>query len=174
LRKISLKVLNLGINVGDTINIQLVNLVGKPLITLDGYLLNENITIDSLIWEKELRENDTIQSDSSYKLTLPNGFVFNFTIKTTPTQKTIDLIGQLKISCYSDIIDMKNNEKVLSDNFIKKLDIYFTGENPYFTKTEQSLFDLYVYYADNIHESETTIDVVEILDEYLSNKKGEQ
>ena len=168
MRIVTAEISKLGLKTGDEINLELVDIVGKPFMTQEGYSLSEDIVISSESIEISLLENDKIKSETSYKLTIPNGFTFNFFIKTNLENKNIDLIGQLKVGCYEEIIEIKYDKVVLSEKFIKKLDIYFAGENPHFTQTEESLFNLYSYYADNVHQTPNTIDVVKVLDTYLS------
>ncbi len=168
MRTVATDISKLGLNVGDTLKIQLLNSVGKPFMTRDGYMLDEEIILSEQILSKELRENDTISSKSFYKITLPNKFTFSFTVKSSDILIPLDLIGIMRVGCFDGIVDASNNTKKLSDDFIRKLNLYFTGENPFFTNTEKSLVDLYEYYADEIIGTDSTIDIVQMMDEYLA------
>ena len=170
MRSVTTTIAKLGLNIGDTITVQLINSVGKACMTTDGYIYDETIELDSDTLTLLLRENDTILGKSLYKITLPNDFSFSFTVPTaTDTDnKPLDLIGILKVGCFENIITIYGDTTVLASGFIEKLDLYFTGENPHFTPTEKSLVDLYVYYADEVIDTDSTIDVVEMMDKHLA------
>jgi hypothetical protein len=169
MRIVSCPISKLGLVVGDVVNVVLLNSVGTPLLSRRGFSMSSNVAIDSDILSLELLENDLIEQQSHYKLTLPNGLAFNFTIESTLTE-TIphDLIYLLHAGCYYGIVKDTNGDVELDEKFLSKLDIYFSGENPFFTKTEQELVDLFIYYADEIKNSGSTIDLVKKIDAYLS------
>lgn len=160
----------LGLNLNDTITVALISSVGKPLLTNDGYFYSENIEILSDTLTLNLRENDTIENISEYRLTTPKEFSFSFRVPSSPVLDDTphDLISLLNIGCYKEIIEIYENKATLHPKFLSKLDIFFTGENPYFTDQEKSLVDLYEYYADNVISMDSTIDVVRMMDEHLA------
>ena len=170
MRIVNANISKLGLKIDDTIKVQLLNTIGKPHMTLDGYSLDEDIVIANDTLELSLMENDNIDSISFYKITIPSGFEFTFTVPISPTSDNPkhDLISLLSIGCFDEIIDIENQSKLLNPNFLEKLNLYFTGENPYFTDNEKSLIELYEYYADNIKGTESTIDIVQMMDEYLA------
>jgi hypothetical protein len=169
-RTVSANISKLGLNIGDTIKVQLLNSIGKPALSSDGYFYDKDISIDSDILSLTLKENDTIHTKTFYKITTQAGFEFSFEILTSLLEDnpTHDLISLLYIGCFENIVYIKNNEKLLSDSFLQKLESYFTGENPHFTNAEKSLIDLYEYYADEVIGTDTTIDIIQMMDEYLA------
>lgn len=170
MRKVTVDIAKLGLSLEDEIKVELVNIVGETFATSDGYSYSETITLDSQILTLDLRENDTFHDTTSYKITTPKKFSFSFVLSSSlyPENKPCDLIGLLRIGCFEGIIDIKGDKAVLNNSFLVKLDLYFTGENPHFTNTEKALVDLYEYYADNLHGTDTTIDVVQMMDQYLA------
>jgi hypothetical protein len=62
-------------------------------------------------------------------------------------------------------------EEEINDEFILKLEKYFTGENPYFSPKEEMMMKMYVYYADNVHgETNRTIDKAKQIDNLLGER----
>lgn len=169
MRTVSANISKLGLNINDTIKVQLLNSIGKPCLSNDGYFYHKDIVITSDTLKLTLKENDTISSKSFYKITTNNGVEFSFELLSSAfdTNPTHDLISLLKIGCFENIVYLKNNEKLLNSTFLKKLELYFTGENPHFTNTEKALVDLYEYYADEVIETDSTIDIIQMMDEYL-------
>ncbi len=170
MRIVTTSISKLGLKIDDVIKVQLLNSIGKPHMTLDGYSLNEDITIDSDTLELSLKENDSIDAISFYKITTPSEFTFTFEVPISiiTDNPKHDLISLLNIGCFDGIIDIKNKTKILNINFLEKLEHFFTGENPHFTKNEESLIKLYEYYANEIIGTESTIDIVQMMDEHLA------
>ncbi|MDQ7067750.1 MAG: hypothetical protein Q9M40_07145 [Sulfurimonas sp.] len=169
MRTVTLTIAKLGLSIENTITLQLVDSLGNVIIDNTGYFLDETIVLDTDIFQIELKENNYINILSTYKLTLPNGLNFNFKVHTSFANTPHDLISLLQIACYAGIVEIKNEDEIsLSASFVEKLNIYFTGENPYFTNTEKDLVNLYEYYADEIKYTTSTIDIVRLMDEYLA------
>jgi len=171
MRNITLVIEKLGLTVGDEIGIKLVNSVGSILLSNSGYMLDKKIILSSETFEIEVLENEHIDSLSSYQITLPNTLSFTFKVPVSHSNTPHDILSLLRLGCIKGIIDTKY--KTLDDDFIKKLEIYFTGENPYFTNTQREIFELYTYYANEVIDTTSTIDVMQIMDEYLTTIKGE-
>lgn len=168
MRKVSLVIAKLGLSVNDVIKLQLVDTVGNILVSGTGYALDASITLDSDTFEYDLLESENINHLSRYKLTLPNLLEFNFTLPYSFENKTHDLLSLLSIGCFDGIVRRDGDEAYLDGEFLEKLNLYFTGENPHFSATEKDLVNLYEYYADEVISTENTIDVIQLMDEYLA------
>ena len=172
MREVTLNIAKLGLNVGDIIRLQLINSVGGACMSSSGYFLDLSATIQSTIFTIELLENEFVNMLSSYKFTLPNGISFNFSVPFSLQNTPHDMLSLLQLGCYEGIIDKAKNS--LDENFVQKLDLYFSGENPYFTKTELDVVRLYEYYADEVIDTTSTIDIMQMIDEYLATITGEE
>ena len=172
MRKVALAIAKLGITVGDKIIIKLVDSVGKDAVSNFGYTCNKEITTANAIEEIELLENEFIPHITNYKLILTSGLEFTFIVPySTETQTPHDLISLLSIGCVYGIID--TNARKLDNKFLEKINLYFTGENPHFTDAQKDVINLYEYYANEVINTTYTIDVIQMMDEYLSTLKGE-
>lgn len=172
MRKVALAIAKLGINVGNKITIKLVDSVGKNTTSTFGYTCNQEITVANAIEEIELLENEFIPHLTNYKIILQSGLEFTFTVPySTENPTPHDLISLLSIGCVYGIID--TNERRLDDKFVEKINLYFTGENPHFTDAQKDVMNLYEYYANEVIDTTYTIDVIQMMDEYLSTLKGE-
>ena len=167
MRTVSLEIVSLGLKVGDTILLELVDSVGNTLVSTSGYALKVSIELSTDTFTYDLLETQNINQLSYYKLTLPNTLSFNFTIPNA-SDDAHDLLSLLSIGCFDGIIKEDGNRTRLDSRFLEKLNLYFTGENPHFNNTEQDLVNLYEYYADEIKETINTIDIMRLMDEYLA------
>jgi len=172
MREVTLNIAKLGLNVGDVIKLQLINSVGGACMSSSGYFLDLTATLQSTTFTIDLLENEFVNMCSSYKLTLPNGISFNFSVLYSAQNSPHDLLSLLQLGCYGGIIDKAKNS--LDENFVQKLDLYFSGENPHFTKTELDVVRLYEYYANEIIDTTSTIDIMQMMDEYLATITGEE
>ena len=169
MRKIYLEVARLNLVNGDTVKIELLNSVGNPLTTNSAYSFSQDITIDSDVLELELLENTLIDSYSFYKLSISADIYFNFKLPHNDNNIPHELTSLLTIGCVKGVINMSQDVKKLDDDFVKKLEFYFTGENSHFTPTQREIVEIYEYYANNIIENNgLTIDVAEAIDMALS------
>ena len=171
MRNISIDVSKLGLSEDDTINISLIDSIGKPYFSNDMYSFNQTITIGTqTLVTLNVKENDTFLISTNYKLTIKeNEFLFTVPSGNIIDIKPLDIITLIKIGCYKTVATHdKNNNIVFDSNFFKKLDSYLGGENVRFTAEEKSVFDLYVYFADNVFYSEGTNDFLRDMDEQLS------
>jgi len=169
MRNVTLVIEKLGLNVGDTIDITLVNSVGNLLLSNSGYMLDEKITLSSETFEIDILENEHIDSISSYQITLANNLSFTFNVPISKNNIPHDLLSLLRIGCVSEVIDKYTKE--LDSDFVKKINLYFTGENPYFSDTQKDVIKLYEYYADEIIDTDSTIDVIQMIDNSLAKIK---
>lgn len=173
MRKVVLTISKLGLAIGDIVNIKLVDSVGRVYVSPFGYQKDENITIASSVLEIDLLENDLIPNITSYKITLPNALNFTFRVtSSTGTLESHDLISLFNIGCVHGVIDTFSH--TLDADFVEKLNHYFTGENPHFTAAQKDIVALYEYYANEIIDTTITIDVIEMMDTYLSTLIGVQ
>jgi len=164
MRKISLSISELGLSIGDEITIQLIDSVGCVL--KSAFIENKTYAITNDVFETELLENDKIKVLSSYEITLPSSLSFYFKIPTNNENTPHELTSLLSLACYENIIDKKHNK--LYDDFVVKLDKYFSHEYVRLNTTELSVIKLYEYYANNILHGANTIDIMKLMDEYLS------
>jgi len=167
MRKVRLDVSKFGLVVGAKIKLELINSIGKLQATTSGYSLDKSIIIENItIIEVKLLESDLVDFLHFYKITLNSELSFTFRVPTNDDSSTHDLISLFKLSCYKGIINQDN--KSLSPLFTKKLDFYFSGENPHFTKVEKDIVQLYEYYANDVINGTATIDIMKMMDQYLS------
>lgn len=171
MRKVALAIAELNVNVGDKITIKLVDSVGKDAVSNFGHTYNKEITVANAIEEIELLENEFIPLLTNYKLILASGLEFTFRVPYSVDVTPHDLISLLNIGCVYGIIDVY--ERRLDDQFVEKLNLYFAGENPHFTPSQKDVVALYEYYANEVINTTYTIDVIQMMDEYLSTLKGE-
>ena len=170
MRRVTLVIKKLGLVVGDTIDIKLINSVGGLLLSNSGYMLDKEVTLSSELFYFYFLENEHIDSLSSYQITLPSSLIFTFKVPVSNTNIPHDILSLLRLGCTKGIID--TTSKTLDIDFVKKLDIYFTGGNPYFTSTQRDVVALYDYYADEVIDTNSTIDVMQMMDEYLATIKA--
>ncbi|MCX6076015.1 MAG: hypothetical protein NTW78_03920 [Campylobacterales bacterium] len=168
MRTVTLNIAKFGLVIGNTIKLQLINSVGGLLLSNSGYMLDSTTILDSKIFEIPLLENEHIDTLSNYKLTLPNNLNFLFKVPSSFENISHDMLSLMRIGCTKNIIDI--DTKTLDSSFVEKLDIYFSGENPYFTKAQKDVVELYSYYADEILNTQSTIDIMQMMDMYLSKK----
>ncbi|MDT8337590.1 MAG: hypothetical protein RQ763_00180 [Sulfurimonas sp.] len=171
MREVTLDIAKLGLIVTDTLQIQLVNSVGNVCMSSSGYKLDTAIVLSSTTLSIELLENSYINMLTFYRITLPSGIKFKFSVPFGLEGIPHDMLSLLQLGCYEEIIDKDNN--TLSSAFVTKLDLYFAGENPHFTKTELDIVRLYEYYANEIIDTTSTIDIMQMMDEYLATIIGE-
>lgn len=171
MREIVLDIAKLGLNVADEINITLVDSVGNKYITDDGYSLDKNYVISNPIFKTLLYENDLISSDTHYKLSIPSSLTFNFKLNKDIENISHDLYYLLKMGCVKSIFDTSSPTLQLDKKFVENLNRYFTGEIPHFTSTQQAVVDMYEYYANEIIDTQRTIDVLKLIDNLLSQLK---
>lgn len=170
MREVTLTIAKLGLIVGDVIKLQLINSVGAPCMSSDGYSLDLDITLTSDTFSITIHENEHINMLTFYKLTLPSGMKFNFSVPYSFENIAHDLLSLLQLGCYEGIINKSNN--TLDERFVQKLDNYFTGENAHFSKTELDVVRLYEYYASEVISTSSTVDVFKMMDEYLATITG--
>lgn len=170
MRKIQLSVSKLGMSIGDTFTVRLVDTVGKPLISTIGYSFDSVLTANTEIMEIELLENDLIPGISNYKIILQSGLNFTFKVPLSDNTTPHELMSLLSIGCVYGVIDIDGNR--LDDRFLEKLDLFFSGENPNFSAAQHDVVRMYQRYADEVYGTTATIDVMQMMDEYLSTLKG--
>jgi len=172
MRKVSFNITKLGLVIGNTINVKLIDSVGKPTMSTFGYVCDQNITLSSTTQEIELLENEYMAHQTRYKITLPNSLNFTFVVPVSnDTTAPHDLLSLLNIGCIYGIIDVR--ERRLADDFVEKLELYFTGENPHFSESQKAVVQLYEYFADDVFGTPATIDIMQMMDEYLATLTGD-
>lgn len=167
MRTVTLDISRLHLQIGDTINLKLVNSVGDVCTAQDGYSLDEDITISANHFTKELLENSFVGILSFYKLTLPSSAFFNFMVPFSEENEAHELSSLLSMACLDECVYIDTES--LNPNYFEKLDRYFMGEPPYFSVAEQDMTDLYAFYADDVIETTSTIDIANVMDSYLGS-----
>ena len=170
MRKVVLDIDKLGLSVGDTISISLVDKMGN--IATQEHYYNKNFIIQTQLFECELFENGLLHNETFYRLTLPTNEQFNFRVHASEDSTPLDMFALFSLSCYDSIIRRENEKLVVVDAaFVTELEKYFIGESYHFTPLQRNLVNLYEnYYAQEIRPTTRTIDAVELLDRYLSQK----
>ncbi|MEA2017786.1 MAG: hypothetical protein U9N59_05000 [Campylobacterota bacterium] len=174
MRLIKTTINKLGLKIGDTVTLQLINSVGDIFMTSSGYSLDKKINIISDTLEFSIMETDKIDTISTYKLTLPSSNYFVFTIMSSTSTNPHELTSLFKIGCYDGVLNISNSKVTLLDTFAEKLNLYFLQKINNFTQTEMDIVNLYIYYADEIMQSNMTIDVSQMMDSYLFNLKEKE
>lgn len=174
MRKIFTDPLAFGLNNGDTVTITLFNKIGQELTTTyQNKLINFNktITIENNKLEVELYENDKIIASSYYEI-LINKIKFRFQLNSNKNNLPHELTSLIKLGS-NDGISYFDNEKLIFENeFIKKIELKLTNQEPYFTENQERVYDFFIFYADYFHGSERTIDLEKYLDQYLGGING--
>jgi len=174
LRDVTIDISLIGLNVGDEITLMLVDSMGNQYVRAsDGYTVNENIILNSSLFKKTLLENEALEALTHYKITLTSGIYYNFELHLSDSSTAShDIYPLISFGCIDSIIN-KYTQK-LDNDFVKKLDVYFSGGEAHFNVQQQDVVTLYEYYADNVIGTDYTIDVIRLMDEYLSTiKKGD-
>ena len=174
MRDVTLDISLIGLNVSDTITLMLVDSMGQQYTRAsDGYTVNESITLDSPLFTKTLLENEALEALTHYKITIASGIYYNFELHLSDSSSAAhDLYPLLSFGCVNSIIN-KYTQK-LDNDFVKKLGVYFSGGEAHFNVQQQDVVTLYEYYADNVIDTNYTIDVIRLMDEYLSTiQKGD-
>ncbi len=164
----------LNLVIGSTINITLIDSIGRACTTPSGYALNSDIVVASERMEIPLMPNELTTFSTQYKITLGNGTRFYFTVPSAPFGETLphDMLALLRIGCTREIIDHASGE--LDEKFLQKLGAFFMGMDAHFTPTQEDVVALYVYYADNVLTETATIDIMKKMDLFLATiEEGE-
>jgi len=165
LRDVTLDISLIGLSVGDTITLMLMDSVGNKY--SDANAIDETITLNSSLFTKTLPENESFKALTHYKITLESGIYYNFELHLSDSStKPHDLYPLLSFGCIASILN-KYTQK-LENEFVNKLDIYFSGGVPHFNIHQQDVVTLYEYYADSVIDKDYTIDIIRLMDEYLS------
>ena len=169
MRTIRLDITKFGLSVGDIVNLQLIDSMGNQAMSNSGYTINENISLDTQVFEKELLESDKIYTLSSYKLTLPNKYTFKFRLPSDNDNMAHDLIALLMYSCFSQIIDYSNpNNPIINTNFVQRLDSLWSGNTEQFSANEETFINVFYHYANEVQVTDATVDIARALDVLLA------
>ena len=169
MRKVTLIISELNLNINDTIHLSLVDSMGNLCIANNGFMIDEDITITSDLFEIDLLESELVGRDSSYELKLQSSLKFQFKVPQNENDISHELLSLCRLGCTKGII----SESKLDSEFIKKLDLYFLGETPRFTPSQKAVVELYEYYADKVFLTLSTIDIMQLMDTHLATITGE-
>ncbi len=174
MRKIFADSLAFGLNNGDTVNITLFNKIGQELTTTyQNKLINFNkeITIENNKLEVELYENDKILVSSYYEL-LINKIKFRFQLNSNENNLSHELTSLIQLGSNDGISYFDNEKLIFEDEFIKKIELKLTNQEPYFSENQERVYDFFIFYANYFHGSGKTIDLEKYLDQYLGGING--
>ena len=170
MRKIFADTSAFGLNNGDKVTITLFNKVGQELTTTYQNRLitfKETIEITNNKLEIELFENDKLPITSYYELNV-KGVKFRFQLNSSEDNLVHELISLIQLGSNDGIAYIYNDELVFEDDFIKKIELRLTNQEPYFTENQERVFNFLIFYADYVHGTERTIDLEKSLDKNLS------
>ena len=170
MRKIFADTIAFGLANGDTVTITLLNKVGQELTTTYQNKLisfKQTITIENNNFEVELYENDLLPVASFYELLVKN-IKFRFQLNSSHENLSHELTSLLQLGSNDGIAYIHNEELVFEDDFIKKIELKLTNQEPYFSENQERAFNFFVFYADYVHEIKGTIDLSKSLDKHLS------
>jgi hypothetical protein len=169
LRTVQTDISNLALNLGDTVTLKLLDILGRDFTFMqDGKLIkyDETITIDKEVLSFELWENENSNSKTYYQLTI-NKINYKFTV---PKGNGVhELMSLFSIACNDDVSYTVHGKTIFEDDFIEKIKRYFNQYEPYFTANQKRAFDQFVFFANNVHDTDTTIDNAEALNKYLGS-----
>lgn len=171
MRKIFADANAFGLVDGDKITITLLNKIGQELTTTykDKLIsLKKEIQISSNKIEAELYENDLINENSFYEINIKN-VKFRFKINSSKDNLPHELTSLLQLGTNDGIAYFHSGKLVFEDDFIKKIELKLTNQEPYFTENQERVFNFFVYYADFVFCKNFTIDLEEKLDQYLGS-----
>lgn len=171
MRKIFADASAFGLVNGDTITITLLNKIGQELTTTYNNKLisfKKAIEIIDNKIEVELYENDKLPINSFYELNI-NSNKFRFQLNSSDTNLTHEIVSLLQLGSNDGIAYIHNDELIFEDDFIKKIELKLTNQEPYFTENQERVFNFFVFYADYVMNTGTTIDLENKLDEYLGS-----
>ena len=155
MRKIFADSLAFGLNNGDTVNITLFNKIGQELTTTyQNKLINFNkeITIENNKLEVELYENDKILVSSYYEL-LINKIKFRFQLNSNENNLPHELTSLIQLGSNDGISYFDNEKLIFEDEFIKKIELKLTNQEPYFSENQERVYDFFIFYANYFHGS---------------------
>ena len=170
MRKIFADASAFGLNNGDTVTITLFYKIGQERTTTYQNRLitfKETIEITNNKLEIELFENDKLPITSYYELNV-KGVKFRFQLNFSEDNLTHELISLIQLGSNDGIAYIYNDELVFENDFIKKIELRLTNQEPYFTENQERVFNFFVFYADYVHGTERTIDLEKSLDIQLS------
>lgn len=170
MRKIFADTNAFGLNNGDKVSIILLNKIGQELTTTyDNKLISFNETIEIIDnkLEVELYENDKFFVSSYYELTI-KGVKFRFQLNSK-NDSAHELVSLLQLGSNDGIAYIENDKLIFEDEFVKKIELKLTNQEPYFTENQERVFNFFIFYADYIHETDKTIDLEKDLDKYLGS-----
>lgn len=169
MRKIFTEASLFGLTNGEKVTITLINKIGHELTTTyQNKLINfkNDIEIVNNKLEVELYENDKTYPSSLYELNI-KGLKFRFKIDSNNLNTPHELTSLLQLGSNDGIAYIHNDELIFEDDFIKKIELKLTNQEPYFTENQERVFNFFVYYADFVFGKNFTIDLEEKLDQYL-------
>ncbi len=171
MRKIFADASAFGLANGDTITITLLNKIGQELTTTYNNKLISFKKVIEIIDNKievELYENDKLPITSFYELNI-NSNKFRFQLNSSDTNLTHEIVSLLQLGSNDGIAYIHNDELIFEDDFIKKIELKLTNQEPYFTENQERVFNFFIFYADYVMNTGTTIDLENKLDEYLGS-----
>lgn len=174
MRKIFTDANAFGLSNGDIITITLLNKVGQELTTTyKNQLINfkKSIEITNNKLEVELYENDILPNDSYYEITIKD-IKFKFKIYSNTQNIPHELTSLLQLGSNDNIAYIDNDELILEDNFIKKIELKLINQEPYFTENQERVFNFLIFYADNVYGNNLTIDIIKKIDIHLGGING--
>lgn len=171
MRKLKINIRQIGLNLNDEINIQLLNRVGElAFVSYKNSFVsfNETYIVNNDILEIDLYENDLIKEDTYYQIKIKSN-IFTFRVKSSETNLSCEFSSLVKLGGLDSLGFIENEELIFEDDFIKRLEVEFLNkEEENFTANQERVFELYVYYADFVLDKDSaTIDICRKLDNYL-------
>lgn len=78
----------------------------------------------------------------------------------------------MQLGSNDGIAHLHNDELVFEDDFIKKIELKLTNQEPYFTENQERAFNFLIFYADNVYGKNLTIDIIKKIDIHLGGISG--
>lgn len=174
MRKITTDAINFNLSNDDIVNIKLLDKSGNELTTTYEKRLinfNKDVNIQNNKLEVELFENDKLNIFSYYEITI-KGIKFRFSLNSSKDNLAHELTSLLQLGSNDGIACIVNDELILEDDFIKKIELKFINQEPYFTENQERVFNFLIFYADNVHGKDLTIDIIKKIDNHIGGING--
>jgi hypothetical protein len=168
MRTVASDIANMGLTIGDSVTLQLVDSVGNVCNAPVGGKIDETIVLESSELSFRLMENMLIPMATHYRLTVPDGIRFLFSVpKSHDNEETVhDLEALMRVGCLNGTIDADSGE--IDESFLERFENYLLGNQADFSMAEMDVVGLYFYYADVVQGTGRTIDIIKKLDANLA------
>jgi hypothetical protein len=169
MRTVASNIEDMGLEIGQSVTLQLVDSVGNVCNTPVGGMKDVTVEISGESITFDLVESDFIPMATHYRMTVPDGTKFLFRVpRSLDNEETAhDLEALMRSGCVESVVDI--TEGTVSDSMLERFDDWLDGAPPDFSAAEMDMIGLYVYYADIVQLTTRTIDTMQKFDAFLAS-----